>query len=135
MGKQKSMEFFEGRARVIDFPVQAESRGSLIPFTFAQLPFLPRHAFTVRGVPAGLTRGLHALKNSQQLLICLAGKISVELRDAARSETIALDRPDIGLFIAEELWAAQTYLTPETILLVLASAPYDPENYLEEPLN
>ena len=129
------MEFFQGRARVIDLPVQVDSRGSLIPFDFAQLPFPPRHAFTVQGVPAGMTRGRHALNSSQQLLICLAGQISVELRDAARSDRVLLDRPAIGLFIAEKLWAAQTYVSAESILLVLASAPYDPENYIEEPPN
>jgi UDP-2-acetamido-3-amino-2,3-dideoxy-glucuronate N-acetyltransferase len=127
------MEFFEGRARLVDFPVQTESRGSLTPFSFARLPVPPRHAFIVRSVPAGTTRGRHALKNTQQLLICLAGQVSVELREAARSETVVLDRPAIGLFIAEQLWAAQTYLTAETILLVLASAPYDPDNYVDEP--
>jgi dTDP-4-dehydrorhamnose 3,5-epimerase-like enzyme len=127
------MEFFEGRARLIDLPVEADSRGSLIPFSFARLPFPPRHAFIVRGVPAGTTRGRHALKNTQQLLICLAGQVSVELREAARSETVVLDRAAIGLFIAEQLWAAQTYVTAETTLLVFASAPYDPESYMEEP--
>jgi hypothetical protein len=84
------MEFFQGRARVIDLPVKVDSRGSLIPFDFAQLPFPPRHAFTVQGVPAGMTRGRHALNSS---------------------------------------------ITAESILLVLASAPYDPENYMEEPPN
>src|SRR6478672_3180572 len=118
------MEFLGGRARLIDFPVQAESRGSLIPFDFSQLPFPPRHAFTVRGVPAGVTRGQHALRNTQQLLICLAGRLSVQLRAGGRSETVGLDRPDIGLFIAENLWSAQTYLTAETIMLALTSAPY-----------
>ena len=131
----KRMEFFEGRARLIEFSLQAESRGSLIPFNFAQLPFPPRHAFTVRGVPAGVTRGGHALRNTQQVLICLAGRLSVQLRAGGESETVGLDRPDIGLFIAEDIWSAQTYLTAETIMLVLASAPYDPENYTEEPSN
>ena len=131
----KRMEFFEGRARLIEFPVKAESRGSLIPFNFAQLPFPPRHAFTVRGVPAGVTRGKHALRNTQQLLICLAGRLSVQLRAGGRSETVELDRPDIGLFIAENMWSAQTYLTAETIMLALASAPYDPRNYMEELSN
>jgi hypothetical protein len=33
------------------------------------------------------------------------------------------------------MWSAQTYLTAETIMLALASAPYDPQNYIEEPSN
>jgi dTDP-4-dehydrorhamnose 3,5-epimerase-like enzyme len=131
----EKIEFFEGRARLIEFPIQAEPRGSLIPFNFEKLPFLPRHAFTVQCVPAGVVRGQHAHRHIRQLLVCLAGQLSVELRDSVRSETIALIRPDIGLFIAENLWAAQTYLSPETIMLVLASAPYDPASYVEGPVN
>jgi hypothetical protein len=120
---------------LIEFAIQAETRGSLIPFDFAQLPFPPRHAFTVRGVPPGVTRGGHALKNTQQVLICLAGRLSVQLRAGGRSETVELERPDIGLLIAENMWSAQTYLTTETIMLAFASAPYDARNYLEEPSN
>src|SRR4051812_47850640 len=108
MGSGRSLqEFFEGRARLIELPIQADARGSLIPFDFERLPFSPRHAFTVQGVPPGVVRGQHAHRHSRQLVFCLAGKLSVELRDSARSETVTLDRPDIGLFIAENLWASQ----------------------------
>ena len=120
-------ELFEGRASLIELPVQSDARGSLIPFDFSRLPFTPRHAFTVQGVPAGTIRGQHAHKSTRQLIVCLAGELQVELRDAGRSETITLDRPELGLFIAENLWASQTYLTPETIMLALTSRPYDPD--------
>jgi len=128
-------EFFQGRARFVVFAPQFEPRGCLIPFNFEQLPFPPRHVFIVRDVPAGVVRGGHSHRNTRQLLVCLAGHLSVELRDSLRSETIDLDRPDVGLFIGEGLWAAQTYLTPETILLVFTSEPYQPESYIDAPLN
>jgi len=129
----KHAEFFQGRARLIPFALQAEPRGSLIPFSFEALPFPPRHAFIVRDVPQDTVRGRHAHKNALQLLLCLAGAVSVELRDSARSETVVLDRPEIGLLIGPGLWAAQTYLRPHTIMLVFTSEPYNPEGYLDEP--
>ena len=135
MSDPEKTEFFEGRARLIKLPKQVEPRGSLVPFNFEQLPFPPHHAFTVQGVPAGVVRGQHARRSVQQLLVCLAGQLQVELRDSGRSETITLDRPDIGLSIGENLWAAQTYLGPETILLVFTSAPYEAGSYGEEPPN
>ena len=134
MNDFKHAELFQGRARLIPFAVRAESRGSLIPFNFGELPFAPRHAFIVRDVPAGAVRGRHAHRNALQLLVCLAGLASVELRDSASSETIVLDRPDIGLLIGAGLWAAQTYLSSGTIMLVFVSEPYDPQSYLDEPV-
>ncbi|HET7681699.1 MAG TPA: FdtA/QdtA family cupin domain-containing protein [Xanthobacteraceae bacterium] len=133
MNDFKHSELFQGRARLIPFAARAEPRGTLIPFDFGDLPFAPCHGFVVRDVPAGTVRGRHAHRSALQLLICVAGAVSVELRDAARSETVVLDRPDTGLLIGEGLWAAQTYLTPDAVLLVFLSEPYDPAAYLDEP--
>jgi hypothetical protein len=122
----KHGEFFGGRARLVPLAVRAESRGSLIPFDFETLPFIPRHAFIVRDVPAGTIRGRHAHGNALQLLVCLAGVVNVELRNSGESVTVVLDRPEIGLLIGAGLWASQTYLSSHTVLLVFASQPYDP---------
>lgn len=113
--------------------MHADPRGSLIPFNFEGLPFTPRHAFVVRDVPVGTIRGRHVHKSAQQMLVCLAGHLSVEVRDHAESKTVILDRPDLGLVIGAGLWAAQTYLHPETIMLALVSEPYEPGSYVDEP--
>jgi hypothetical protein len=135
LSNPEQVEFFRGRARVVAFPQHADFRGCLIPFAFEQLPFPPRHAFIVRDVPAGMVRGGHAHTNAHQLIICLAGRLSVELRDSTSSETVVLERPDVGLLIGAGLWAAQTYVSAETIMLVFASEPYDPGSRLDEALN
>jgi len=134
MNNLERPELFQGRARWVRFSAKAEPRGCLIPFDFEKLPFPPRHAFIVRDVPADTVRGRHARRDTLQLIVCLAGALSVELRDAIRSETVVMDRPDTGLLISGGLWAAQTYLSPETIMLVFASEPYNPEDYVDEPL-
>jgi dTDP-4-dehydrorhamnose 3,5-epimerase-like enzyme len=127
-------EFFQGRARLIALPRHVDPRGDLIPFNFDDLPFIPRHAFAVRDVPAGTTRGGHALRSAQQILICLAGQLRVLLRDRATSETIILDNPDTALLISAGLWAEQTYLAPDTVMLVFSSEPFNPENYAPKPI-
>jgi hypothetical protein len=127
-------EFFQGRARLLALPRHVDVRGDLIPFNFDDLPFVPKHAFAVRGVPAGTARGGHALRSAQQILICLTGQMKVLLRDRTTSATIILDKPHTALLIRAGLWAEQTYLLPDTVMLVFSSEPFSPENYAPEPL-
>jgi len=53
--------------------------GSLIPFEFKDLPFIPKRIFTVVGVPKDSIRGDHAHYETQQILICIKGEILVSL--------------------------------------------------------
>jgi dTDP-4-dehydrorhamnose 3,5-epimerase-like enzyme len=126
-GPLESQAFFGGRAILIPLSSYSDARGTLLPFDFAALPFNPRRVFLVHGVPAGMTRGGHAHKTGKQLLVCLAGKARIDMRWDGQSQSLALDRSDIGLLIEPGVWASQTYEVPGTILLVLASEPYGRE--------
>jgi hypothetical protein len=121
----------ENRVRRISLVRKDDARGSLLPFDFASLPFLPRRLFVVHDVPPGTVRGGHAHKRARQLLVCLFGRIDVELRDGGRTEMLILDSADSGLLIEAGVWSAQTYVAPGSMLLVLASEPYDAASYLD----
>jgi len=126
------LAFFEGHAKLIEFPKRIDARGSLIPFEFRDLPFQPRRIFVTRDVPAGTTRGGHALKNDSQLLVRITGRIRVSLRHDDELGICMLDRSHVGLLVGPGIWFEQTYLEPESTLLVLASAPYDPTSYIRD---
>jgi UDP-2-acetamido-3-amino-2,3-dideoxy-glucuronate N-acetyltransferase len=125
--------FFGGCARLITLAPRTDMRGSLLPLDFAQLPFLPCRAFVVRDVPAGTVRGRHAHRRGSQLLVRLTGRVLVDMRFEGQEDLVTLDRSDRALLIGPGVWAEQTYLDPGSILLVLASDPYDPHDYLPEP--
>src|SRR5687768_4243766 len=127
--------FFQGRVSLIPLTMHADARGNLISLDFSKLPFMPRHAFVVRDVPVGAVRGRHAHRRAAQFLVCLAGRVSVELRDKSDAVTIQLDVFHTGLLIGPGIWAAQSYLEPGTVLLGFLSEPYDREGYVDEPFD
>jgi hypothetical protein len=123
----ESGAYLGGRAVITPLVCHTDSRGALLPFDFATLPFEPRRIFVVNGVPVGTTRGGHAHKSCRQLLICVAGSIRIDMQWERRTETVRLDRSDLGVLIEPGVWASETYEAPGTILLVLASEPYMPQ--------
>jgi dTDP-4-dehydrorhamnose 3,5-epimerase-like enzyme len=116
---------------LIALPDHVEQRGSLVPIDLGALPFSPRRVFAVRDVPPGTTRGGHAHSTGQQFLVCLSGEVEVEWHNGTRSGTVRLGDAGTGLLIPAPVWSSQTYLTPDAVLLVLASEPYDPASYTE----
>jgi len=117
--------------RLIDLPETIETRGSLLPIDLDGLPFTPHRLFVVREVPEGTTRGGHAHQRGTQLLVRLAGEIRVEMRAGGNSDTVVLADSRVGLLVPAPVWSSQTYLTPDAVLLVLSSEPYDPSSYIE----
>jgi len=48
---------------------------------------------------------------------------------AQRCEVI-LDRPDMGVYMPEMIWGTQYQYSPDAVLLVFASRPYEADDYL-----
>jgi UDP-2-acetamido-3-amino-2,3-dideoxy-glucuronate N-acetyltransferase len=106
-------------------------RGNLTVGEFdTEIPFVPRRYFVVQGVPGQEVRGEHAHRQCHQFLICLRGSLSVLLDNGRRRREVVLDRPDRGLHIPPLTWGSQHHYTPDAILLVFASLPYDSADYI-----
>lgn len=111
--------------RVID------ARGSLtVGEVPTEVPFSPVRYFAVFGVPSVELRGEHAHKRCQQFLICLHGSCRVLLDDGNRRCEVTLDRPDMGVLMPEMIWGTQYRFSPDAVLLVFASRPYEADDYL-----
>lgn len=108
-----------------------DARGSLtVGEVPTEMPFSPKRYFAVFGVPSVELRGEHAHKLCQQFLICLHGSCRVLLDDGEQSCEVTLDRPDMGVFMPEMIWGTQYRYSPNAVLLVFASRPYEAEDYL-----
>lgn len=108
-------------------------RGSLTAGEFlSDVPFQPMRYFLVFDVPGKDVRGEHAHKQCQQFLICARGSVSVVVDDGQRSEEIVLDQPDLGLYVPPMIWAVQYKYSADAVLLVFASHPYDPSDYIRD---
>ena len=107
-------------------------RGSLTAAEFAALPFAPRRFFTVYDVPSESVRGAHAHRECSQFLVCLAGSVSCLVDDGATRDEVRLENPAIGLHIPPMIWGTQWRYTRDALMLVLASNPYDPDDYIRD---
>ncbi|SNR87729.1 Serine acetyltransferase [Geodermatophilus saharensis] len=108
-------------------------RGSLVAADFDQdLPFVPRRFFTVFGVPSSDVRGAHAHRRCHQLLVCVQGSINAVVDNGVQRQEFVLDRPDVGLHMEPMTWGTQYRYSADAVLLVLASDPYDPDDYIRD---
>jgi UDP-2-acetamido-3-amino-2,3-dideoxy-glucuronate N-acetyltransferase len=117
-------------ATEINLVRHTDERGILIPIEFEDLPFIPKRLFTVQSVPAGGVRGGHGHRICWQFLLALSGIIEVTTQTSAGSRTTRLTPGASGLIIPPRVFAEQRYVQAGGILLVLASEPYDPDDYL-----
>jgi acetyltransferase-like isoleucine patch superfamily enzyme len=119
------------RAELRAMPLVMDLRGSL---TFGEherhLPFAPRRYFVIFSVPGKEVRGEHAHRTLHQFLVCLKGSVRVMVDDGQDRDEVLLERPDLGLYVPPMVWAAQFHYSPDAVLLVLASAAYDPADYI-----
>ncbi len=119
--------------RVIEFPKITDPKGDL---TFIEgqrhVPFDIKRIFYLYDVPTGNSRGAHAHKTLQQVLICLAGSFDVVLDDGIRQRTVHLNRPWRGLYMPPMIWGAEANFDPGAVCLVLASELYSEADYYRD---
>lgn len=96
----------------------------------AAVPFDIQRAFFIRYVPHWETRGQHAHKRCQQLLVALAGTVTVRTKVGDRDQSFELNGPRLALYVPAGVYVEMSNWTPTTLLLVLASEPYDSEDYV-----
>lgn len=109
----------------------SDLRGDLLAIEFSKdIPFKVSRMFTVMNVPSHHVRGEHAHKECHQLLICLQGTVTVAADNGNERAEWLLSKPDIGLHILPYTWAAQYRYSPDAVLAVFASHPYDADDYI-----
>lgn len=115
----------------IDLQSFIDEEGSLVIGEAGKhIPFAIRRFFAITNVASGETRGRHAHRELNQVLVCLSGSLKVTLNDGRRSWTETLDHPGSALHIPPMIWAEQTYADRRTVLLVLCDNEYLESDYL-----
>lgn len=114
-------------------PEFADLRGSLVVGELGDhLPFAPQRFFVVHAVPTRQVRGEHAHRSLQQFLVCLQGECSVLVDDGTSRREVRLAELHTGIHVPPMVWAVQYKFSPDAVLLVLASGPYDPDDYIRD---
>ncbi|TFD73260.1 WxcM-like domain-containing protein [Cryobacterium fucosi] len=108
-----------------------DMRGSLVVAELgADLPFNPQRFFIVYDVPSRDVRGEHAHRECEQFLICIKGAVRAIVDDGINREEFLIDSPDLGLYMPAMTWGTQYAYSPDAVLAVFASLPYDGADYI-----
>ena len=119
--------------RLFRTPTIKDLRGHLVARQIGNgLPFLPQRCFMVSEVPSKELRGEHAHRTCEQLLICVSGSVNVLCDDGEHRQEFTLDTPELGLYLGPMVWGTQYRYSKDSVLLVLASLPYDPDDYIRD---
>ncbi len=94
------------------------------------IPFKIERSYWIYDVPGGKKRGGHAYKNNQEFIIALSGSFDVVLDDGKELQVFSLNRSYYGLYVPQGLWREMNNFSTNSLALVLASTPYDPDDYI-----
>ena len=94
------------------------------------IPFPIRRVYWITETEADLHRGFHAHKLNCQLLFCPHGKIDILLDDGKEKTVVTLEGPGKGLLLMPGMWREMVWRETGSVLCVLASEYYDPDEYI-----
>jgi len=120
-------------SRIVELPKIADPRGNL---TFIEgnrhIPFEIKRVYYLYDVPGGATRGGHAHKELEQLIIAISGSFDVILDDGYERKSFHLNRSYFGLHISPMIWRELDNFSSASVCLVLASQKYDESDYYRD---
>jgi dTDP-4-dehydrorhamnose 3,5-epimerase-like enzyme len=117
-------------AYLTDLTTFTDARGNLTVIEKA-IPFDIKRIFYIYGVDHSV-RGGHRHHTTMQAAICIQGKCTIYNNDDAKEEEFILDTPSKCLILNPEDWHQMYNFSPNAILMVLASTPFDPTDYIYE---
>jgi len=95
-----------------------------------EVPFDIARVFYLYDVPGGESRGGHAHRELQQLIVAVMGAFEVIIDDGRLRRTVTLNRAYMGLYIPPMIWAEVVGFSSGGVTLVLASMVYQESDYL-----
>ena len=110
-----------------------DSRGGLTVIEHGrELPFLVRRAYVIHAAKPGAERGFHAHIQLNQLMVALAGGVTLTLDDGKTREEVRLDNPRAGVLVGPGLWREMRNFTSDCVLLVLADREFEESDYIHD---
>ena len=120
-----------GGKRLYRIPAFSDARGDLNVIEAGKLlPFEIKRVFYTYNVQSKQVRGEHAHKKCEQFLVAVSGSCNVIVDDGNTREEYVLSSPSIGVHIPAGCWGIQYKHSPDCVLMVLASLPYDESDYI-----
>lgn len=119
--------------KIISLPKFLDARGNLsFVEEFTHVPFKIERVYWIYDVPGGETRGGHAYRENQELIIALSGSFNVVLDNGIKEMIFPLSRSYYGLYVPKGTWRSMENFSTNSLALVLSSTKYDEEDYIRD---
>jgi dTDP-4-dehydrorhamnose 3,5-epimerase-like enzyme len=119
--------------KIINFPKVADSRGNL---SFIEeekhVPFQIRRVYYLCDVPSGATRGGHAHRTMQQIIIALSGSFDVVVDNGMDRKSYFLNRPHYGLYVPPPIWRQLENFSSNSVAVMLVSTFFEESDYIRD---
>lgn len=96
------------------------------------LPFDVKRVYYLYDVPGGESRGSHAHRELEQLIVAASGSFTVTLDDGENKQSFFLNRPYQGLYVKPGLWRDLDNFSSGAVCMVLASEVYNAADYIRD---
>ena len=109
----------------------SDRRGNLtVVENGSTLPFDVRRTYYLYDVPGGVSRGTHAHRELEQLIVAASGSFTVTLDDGKCKRSFFLNRPYQGLYVKPGMWRTLEDFSSGAVCMVLASDVYKASDYI-----
>ena len=117
---------------MLEFSQKGDDRGHLVIVEgMKNIPFDIKRIFYIYGSDKDVIRGCHANRESEFVLINVAGTSKVKVRDGKGNEKVyALNHPHTGVYLPKMIWKDMYDFSEDSVLLCLASTYYDANEYI-----
>lgn len=133
----ENMPIHEKKYNVFDSTVieferhHSDRRGNLsVIENGSSFPFDVKRVYYLYDVPGGESRGSHAHRDLEQLIVAASGSFKVTLDDGIYKRTFFLNRPYQGLYVKPGMWRDLEDFSSGAVCMVLASDVYRAEDYI-----
>ena len=120
--------------QIIQFPKINDPRGNLTYLQEPnQLPFNIERVFWTYDVPGGETRGGHAYKNQEEIIIALSGSFDIVVTNLdGSSQKFSLNRSYYGLYLPALTWRHMENFSTNALGLHLSNSAFNAADYLRD---
>ena len=117
----------------LEFKQNGDERGHLVVVEEKKdVPFSIARIFYIYGSDRDVVRGCHANRRTEFVLINVSGTSKVKVMDGKEEKVIVLDRPHMGVYLPKMVWKEMYDFSQDSVLLCIASEPYDPGEYIRD---
>lgn len=121
------------RCKILNFKDLGDERGKLVVIEGNQdIPFEIKRTFYIYDSDNDVVRGQHANRESEFVLINVAGSSKVRITDGYEEFVVELNKPMMGVYIPKMVWKDMYDFSSDSVLLVLASTHYNGKEYIRD---